>query len=81
MRLLFDVRMFKYFHSTGSTLTELFKPMEFKESFTGRLSVDLQVCHRHDHFAKLHIRLARLNGLFVIIITSKMYNKLFRNKR
>ncbi|KAL9958773.1 hypothetical protein ACROYT_G035833 [Oculina patagonica] len=45
---------------TGSTLTELFKPMTFKESFTGRLNVEVQVCHRHDHCAKLHIRPARV---------------------
>ncbi|KAJ7378513.1 Cilia and flagella associated protein 61 [Desmophyllum pertusum] len=45
---------------TGSTLTELFKPMAFKESFTGRLNIEVQVCHRHDHCAKLHIRSARV---------------------
>ncbi|CAH3017155.1 unnamed protein product [Porites evermanni] len=45
---------------TGSTLTELFKPMAFKESFTGKLNVELQVCYRHDHCAKLHIRPARV---------------------
>ena len=43
-------------------MTELFKPMTFKESFTGRLNVEVQVCHRHDHCAKLHIRPARLVG-------------------
>lgn len=45
---------------TGPVLTELFKPMAFKEGFTGRLSIELQVCHRHDHSAKLHIRPARV---------------------
>jgi len=45
---------------TGSTLTELFKPVSLKESFTGKLNVELQVCHRHDHCAKLHIRPARV---------------------
>lgn len=45
---------------TGPVLTELFKPVAFKESFAGRLSIELQVCHRHDHSAKLHIRPARV---------------------
>lgn len=45
---------------TGSTLSELFAPVAFKESFTGKLNVELQVCHRHDHCAKLHTRPARV---------------------
>ncbi|EDO37268.1 predicted protein [Nematostella vectensis] len=45
---------------TGAALTEVFKPMSYKESFTGKLNCEVQVCHRHEHCPKLHIRPARV---------------------
>lgn len=45
---------------TGPALNGIFKPMKFDDGFSGSLSHEVQVCHRHDHCPVLHIRHARV---------------------
>lgn len=47
-----------YFYS-GTTLFEIFNSLDLNPNFGGKLNFEVQVCHRHEHCPKLHIRPAR----------------------
>ena len=44
---------------SGAALFEIFNSLRYNPSFTGKLNFEVQVCHRHEHCPKLHIRSAR----------------------